>query len=82
MCNPYQIKTTGYCYHSYNVITFDVAQSDYIERLLIYFVFKFVQVTQNIKNGDKDCCGMTFVVEFRAIIAKTSSKRARWEKFS
>ncbi len=32
----YKIKITGYCYHSGNVITFGVAQGDYIKRLLLY----------------------------------------------
>ncbi len=30
------MKTTGYCYHSVNVITFGLAQSDHIKRLLLY----------------------------------------------
>ena len=30
----YYVKTIGYCYHSVNVITFGVAQSDHIKRLL------------------------------------------------
>ncbi len=29
------MKTTGYCYHSVNVITFGLAQSDHIKRLLL-----------------------------------------------
>ncbi len=38
----YYIKTTGYCYHSVNVITFGLAQSDHIKRLLLCF-FSFVK---------------------------------------
>jgi hypothetical protein len=30
------MKTTGYCYHSVNVIAFGLAQSDHIKRLLLY----------------------------------------------
>ncbi len=30
------IKTTGYCYHSVNIITFGLAQCDHIKRLLLY----------------------------------------------
>jgi hypothetical protein len=30
------IKITGCCYHSVNVITFGLAQSDHIKRLLLY----------------------------------------------
>ncbi len=30
------MKTTGYCYHSVNVITFGLAQSDHIKRLLLH----------------------------------------------
>jgi hypothetical protein len=33
----YYIKTTAYCYHSVNVITFGLAQSDHIKRLLVYY---------------------------------------------
>ncbi len=32
----YYIKTTGYCYHSVDNITFGLAQSDHIKRLLLY----------------------------------------------
>ncbi len=32
----YYMKTTGYCYHSVIVITFGLAQSDHIKRLLLY----------------------------------------------
>ncbi len=32
------IKTTGYSYNSVNVITFGLAQSDHIKRLLLYFL--------------------------------------------
>ncbi len=32
----YQLKTTGYCYHSVNVIIFDLAKSDHIKRFLLY----------------------------------------------
>ncbi len=32
----YYKETTGYCYHSVNVITFGLAQSDHIKRLLLY----------------------------------------------
>jgi hypothetical protein len=30
------MKTTGYCYHSVNVIPFGLAQSDHIKRLQLY----------------------------------------------
>ncbi len=30
------MKSTGYCYHLVNVITFGLAQSDYIKRLPLY----------------------------------------------
>ena len=33
----YFLNFTSYCYHSVNVITFDMAQGDHIKRLLIYF---------------------------------------------
>ncbi len=36
LTTAYYIKTTGYCYHSVNVITFGLAQSDHIKRLLLY----------------------------------------------
>ncbi len=32
----YYKETTGYCYHSVNVITFGLAKSDHIKRLLLY----------------------------------------------
>ncbi len=32
----YYLKISGYCYHSVNVITFCLAQSDHIKRLLLY----------------------------------------------
>ena len=36
--NPdYKIKITGYCYHLVNAISFQLAQSDHIKRLLLYF---------------------------------------------
>ncbi len=31
------IKTSSYCYNSVNVITFGLAQSDHIKRLLLYY---------------------------------------------
>jgi hypothetical protein len=31
------MKTTGYCYHSINVIACGLAQSDHIKRLLLYY---------------------------------------------
>jgi hypothetical protein len=33
----YYIKTTGYSNHSVNIITFRLARSDHIKRLLLYF---------------------------------------------
>ena len=35
----YFIKITGYRYHSVSVITFGMAQSDHIKRLLLYKIF-------------------------------------------
>ena len=39
--NDYYIKITVYCYHSVNVITFSLAQSDHIKRLLLYYDYLF-----------------------------------------
>ena len=33
------IKTTSYCYHLVNVISFRLYQSDHIKRLPLYFIF-------------------------------------------
>jgi hypothetical protein len=38
----YYMKTTGYRYHSVNVITFGLAQSDHIKRLLLYYLLNDV----------------------------------------
>ncbi len=44
----YYIKTIGYCYHSANVITFGLAQSDHIKRLLLYvYVWQLFALDQN-----------------------------------
>ncbi len=45
------MKTTGYCYHSVNVITFGLAQSDHIKRLLLYLqIWSFTEME---KGSDK-----------------------------
>ena len=36
LIKSYYIKISDYCYHLVNVITFSVAQSDHIKRLLLY----------------------------------------------
>ncbi len=47
----YYIKTTGYCYHSVNVITNGLSQSDYIKRLLLYK--KYFVSLQEFRNENQ-----------------------------
>ena len=52
--NDYYVKTFGYCYHLVNVITFGLAQSDHIKRLLLYYIF--VAIGNKLRNEVERKC--------------------------
>ena len=46
----FKVKIIGYCYHSVNVNTFGVAQSDHIKRLLLYLKILFLSGIQDLQR--------------------------------
>ncbi len=62
------IETTGYCYHSVFVITFGLAQSDHIKRLLLYIEgIRIDRVTILKKTSVKIRQEITFLVIFQTL---------------